>query len=230
MHGTAELTVPTPSWRTRRGRVTVDALEALLDRHPDRLHAVCRRICGPARRARRHAGRVDRDRPRRSTRFDGRAAFTTWSHRIAANAALDELRRARRRGVPAVGRARPRRSPGTRGPWTGPRARPDWRSTPRWPHSPTSSAPRSCCATSPTSSTPRSRRCSRCRSARCGPASPRGRAGARRRTREPRRHSHRPSERPCLNPPTSISTARSAPTSTATCPPGARPRTATSTP
>jgi RNA polymerase sigma-70 factor (ECF subfamily) len=30
-------------------------------------------------------------------RFDNRAAFTTWSYRVAANACLDELRRRRRR-------------------------------------------------------------------------------------------------------------------------------------
>jgi RNA polymerase sigma-70 factor (ECF subfamily) len=35
------------------------------------------------------------------TRFDGRAAFSTWCYRIATNAALDELRRKRRRPVPA---------------------------------------------------------------------------------------------------------------------------------
>src|SRR4051794_22670572 len=34
-------------------------------------------------------------------RFDGRAAFSTWTYRIATNAALDELRRKRRRPVPA---------------------------------------------------------------------------------------------------------------------------------
>jgi RNA polymerase sigma-70 factor, ECF subfamily len=77
-----------------------DALEALLDRHLDRLHAVCRRICGPA-----DALDATQDAliaiARSIDRFDGRAAFTTWSHRIAVNAALDELRRARRRGVPA---------------------------------------------------------------------------------------------------------------------------------
>jgi RNA polymerase sigma-70 factor (ECF subfamily) len=33
-------------------------------------------------------------------RFDGRAAFSTWCHRVATNAALDELRRRRRRPVP----------------------------------------------------------------------------------------------------------------------------------
>ena len=33
-------------------------------------------------------------------RFDGRAAFTTWCYRVATNAALDELRRRRRRPLP----------------------------------------------------------------------------------------------------------------------------------
>ena len=32
-------------------------------------------------------------------RFDGRAAFSTWSYRVATNACLDELRRRRRRPV-----------------------------------------------------------------------------------------------------------------------------------
>src|SRR4029079_17349171 len=77
-----------------------DALEALLTRHVDRLHAVCRRVCGPdaAFDATQHALIAI---TRSITRFDGRAAFTTWSHRIAVNAALDELRRSRRAAVPA---------------------------------------------------------------------------------------------------------------------------------
>jgi RNA polymerase sigma-70 factor (ECF subfamily) len=85
-----------------RAAVTGDrgALDALLTRHVDRLHAVCRRICGPddAFDATQHALISI---TRSITRFDGRAAFTTWSHRIAVNAALDEVRRARRRAVPA---------------------------------------------------------------------------------------------------------------------------------
>jgi len=77
-----------------------DALDALLTRHVDRLHAVCRRICGAddAFDATQHALISI---TRSITRFDGRAAFTTWSHRIAVNAALDELRRTRRAAVPA---------------------------------------------------------------------------------------------------------------------------------
>jgi RNA polymerase sigma-70 factor, ECF subfamily len=35
-------------------------------------------------------------------RFDGRAAFGTWAHRIATNASLDELRRRRRRPMLAA--------------------------------------------------------------------------------------------------------------------------------
>ncbi len=35
-------------------------------------------------------------------RFDGRAAFTTWSYRVATNACLDELRRRQRRPVPTL--------------------------------------------------------------------------------------------------------------------------------
>jgi RNA polymerase sigma-70 factor (ECF subfamily) len=33
-------------------------------------------------------------------RYDGRAAFTTWSYRVATNACLDELRRRQRRPIP----------------------------------------------------------------------------------------------------------------------------------
>jgi RNA polymerase sigma-70 factor (ECF subfamily) len=76
------------------------ALEALLDRHADRIHAVCRRVL------------TDRDDALDATqeamiaiargiaRFDGRAAFTTWLYRVATNAALDEARRKQRRPQP----------------------------------------------------------------------------------------------------------------------------------
>lgn len=35
-------------------------------------------------------------------RFDGRAAFTTWAHRVTVNACLDELRRRGRRPIPGL--------------------------------------------------------------------------------------------------------------------------------
>src|SRR5581483_12292090 len=47
-------------------------------------------------------------------KYDGRAAFTTWSYRVATNACLDELRRRGRRpepGLPAVDPAVTRRDP-----------------------------------------------------------------------------------------------------------------------
>jgi RNA polymerase sigma-70 factor (ECF subfamily) len=76
-----------------------DALEALLARHVDRVYAVCRKICGPD-----DAQEATQDAlvsvARSIHRFDGRAAFTTWLHRVATNAALDEVRRRKRRPEP----------------------------------------------------------------------------------------------------------------------------------
>lgn len=77
------------------------ALEVLLDRHVDRIHAVCRRICGPD-----DAFDATQDAlisiTRSIGRFDGGCAFTTWMHRVATNAALDELRRRKRRPDPVA--------------------------------------------------------------------------------------------------------------------------------
>jgi len=77
-----------------------DALDALLRRHHDRLWALCRRLTGN------HADAEDALQDaliaiaRGIRRYDGRAAFTTWSYRVATNACLDELRRRRRRPIP----------------------------------------------------------------------------------------------------------------------------------
>ena len=76
------------------------ALDQLLRRHYDRVHAVCRRITGH------DADAADATQDamiaivRSLDRFDGRASFGTWAYRIATNASLDELRRRKRRGVP----------------------------------------------------------------------------------------------------------------------------------
>ena len=73
------------------------ALDQLLRRHYDRMHAVCRRITGNEADAADAAQEAMIAVVRGLTRFDGRSAFGTWAYRIATNASLDELRRRRRR-------------------------------------------------------------------------------------------------------------------------------------
>lgn len=73
------------------------ALDRLLRRHYDRVHAVCRRIAGGTRDADDAAQEALIRIVRALDRFDGRASFATWIYRIATNAALDELRRRGRR-------------------------------------------------------------------------------------------------------------------------------------
>lgn len=73
------------------------ALDELLRRHYDRVHAVCRRIAGSTRDADDAAQEAMISIVRGLPRFDGRSQFSTWAYRIATNAALDELRRRKRR-------------------------------------------------------------------------------------------------------------------------------------
>jgi RNA polymerase sigma-70 factor, ECF subfamily len=73
------------------------ALDQLLRRHYDRMHAVCRRITGNEADAADASQEAMIAVVRGLTRFDGRSAFGTWVYRIATNASLDELRRRRRR-------------------------------------------------------------------------------------------------------------------------------------
>jgi RNA polymerase sigma-70 factor (ECF subfamily) len=73
------------------------ALDALLRRHYDRVHAVCARIAGATRDADDAAQEAMIRIVRSLDRFDGRSAFGTWAYRIATNAALDELRKRQRR-------------------------------------------------------------------------------------------------------------------------------------
>jgi RNA polymerase sigma-70 factor (ECF subfamily) len=78
------------------------APDALLRRHHDRIHAVCRRLAGN------DADALDATQEaliaiaRGIRRFDGRAAFSTWAYRVATNACLDELRRRGRRPTPGL--------------------------------------------------------------------------------------------------------------------------------
>jgi RNA polymerase sigma-70 factor (ECF subfamily) len=78
-----------------------NALDALLDRHADRVHALCRRVIAHPEDALDATQEALIAVARGIARFDGRSAFTTWLYRVATNAALDELRRKRRRPEPA---------------------------------------------------------------------------------------------------------------------------------
>jgi RNA polymerase sigma-70 factor (ECF subfamily) len=79
-----------------------DAMDTLLRRHHDRVYALCRRMTGN------DADAADATQDaliaivRGLPRFDGRAAFSTWAYRIAANACIDEHRRRARRPVPGL--------------------------------------------------------------------------------------------------------------------------------
>jgi RNA polymerase sigma-70 factor, ECF subfamily len=76
------------------------ALDQLLRRHYDRVHAVCRRITGNEADAADAAQEAMIAIVRHLDRFDGRSTFGTWVYRIATNASLDELRRRKRRPTP----------------------------------------------------------------------------------------------------------------------------------
>ena len=77
------------------------ALEILLARHLDRVHAICRRVTGHPEDALDATQEALIAVTRGLHRYDGRALFTTWLYRVATNAALDELRRRKRRPEPA---------------------------------------------------------------------------------------------------------------------------------
>lgn len=79
------------------------ATDALLRLHYDTVRAVCHRIV---------INRADADDAtqqalmsivRALPGFDGRSRFSTWAYRIATNAAIDEVRRIRRRALPTDG-------------------------------------------------------------------------------------------------------------------------------
>jgi RNA polymerase sigma-70 factor, ECF subfamily len=85
-------------------------MDALLRRHHGRIWAICRRLAGN------DADAADATQEalllivRRLGTFDGRSQFTTWAHRVATNACLDELRRRRRRPVQGLPDEDPDRS------------------------------------------------------------------------------------------------------------------------
>lgn len=78
------------------------AMDQLLSRHYERLYALCRRM------ARNDADAADACQEalmaivRGLDKFQGQSTFRTWSHRVASNACLDELRRRQRRPLAVV--------------------------------------------------------------------------------------------------------------------------------
>lgn len=85
------------------------ALDSLLRRHYDRLHALCRRLVGNPADAADACQEALVAIVKGLARFDGRSTFGTWAYRVTTNACLDELRRKRRRPEPGLpeGRAEP---------------------------------------------------------------------------------------------------------------------------
>lgn len=99
--GSAGLTGPDDSALARAAASgSRSALEMLITRHYDYVHAVCRRILpnpSDAEEARQEALYTVAARIRT---FSGRSAFRTWVHRIAVNCSLDVLRKLRRTPEP----------------------------------------------------------------------------------------------------------------------------------
>lgn len=73
-----------------------DAVEELLRRHYDAVHAVCHRMISSRDGADDAVQNALLGIVRGLPRFDRRSQFSTWVYRIATNAALDEIRRAQR--------------------------------------------------------------------------------------------------------------------------------------
>ncbi|MFM1791502.1 MAG: hypothetical protein RLZZ526_1829 [Actinomycetota bacterium] len=77
------------------------AVDRLLRDHYDLVRAVCHRIVTNKSDAEDATQNAMISIARALPRFDRRSRFSTWAFRIATNAALDEVRRTRRRPLPA---------------------------------------------------------------------------------------------------------------------------------
>jgi RNA polymerase sigma-70 factor (ECF subfamily) len=78
------------------------ALDHLLRRHVDFVHAVCARLVGNPTDAADATQEALIAIARGIARFDGRSAVRTWMYRVATNACFDELRRRGRRPAPGL--------------------------------------------------------------------------------------------------------------------------------
>ncbi len=72
----------------------------MLTRHYDRFYSICRRITGNDADAADATQEALMAVVRGLNRFEGNAAFSTWSYRVATNACFDEMRRKGRRPTP----------------------------------------------------------------------------------------------------------------------------------
>ncbi len=77
-------------------------MNLLLTTHYGRIYAICRRLAGNDADAADASQEALMAIVKGLHRFDGRASFKTWSYRVATNAALDELRRRKRRPIPVL--------------------------------------------------------------------------------------------------------------------------------
>ncbi len=80
-----------------------EAFSALLERHYDRLFALCFRLTGLREAAEDLTQDICAALPAKLTRFDGTARFTTWLYRVAVNASHDQRRRRASRSRAADG-------------------------------------------------------------------------------------------------------------------------------
>lgn len=81
----------------RAGAGDRDAMDLLLRRNFDRIHAICRRITCHPEDAKDATQEALISIHRNVASFDGRSTFRTWLYRVATNAALMEVRRRNRR-------------------------------------------------------------------------------------------------------------------------------------
>jgi RNA polymerase sigma-70 factor (ECF subfamily) len=80
-------------WIARAGEGDAVAFRRLVDAHASALFRVCSRITGDKAIAEDAVQEAFFNAYRHLRDFDGRAAFSTWLHRIGVNAALEQLRR-----------------------------------------------------------------------------------------------------------------------------------------
>ncbi|MEX0975852.1 MAG: RNA polymerase sigma factor [Woeseia sp.] len=83
-------------WLERAQRADVTAFEAIYRAHVDRVHGLCLRMTGNASEAEDCTQEAFIQAWRQLSKFRGDSSLATWLHRIAVNAVLGRMRKARR--------------------------------------------------------------------------------------------------------------------------------------